>query len=87
MGAATDLLNEGLRRLIVNGVYQAAGLEVPAKANVDIVGDYQPRMFGFDGEKKGVKPDDLAVPDFSSLTAKPEKRNRRRSWSSRIRLM
>ncbi len=56
MGAATDLLNEGLRRMLVNGVYWATKLEVPAKADVAIVGDYQPTMYGFNGGKKGVKP-------------------------------
>ncbi len=61
MGAATDLQNEGLRRLIVNGVYWALGLEVPAKADVGYIGDYKPTMFGFDGFVRGVKPDDLAL--------------------------
>lgn len=59
MGAATDLLNEGLRRLLVNGAYWATGLRVPKKANVDIVGDYHPGPFGFNGFKKGVRPVDL----------------------------
>jgi hypothetical protein len=64
MGAATDLLNEGLRRLLVNGVYWAVGLEkkIPRRANVDLIGPYQPTMFGFDGFKKGVKPIDLKWP-------------------------
>ena len=34
MGAATDLENEGLRRLIVNGVYWGLGMDVPQKADV-----------------------------------------------------
>jgi hypothetical protein len=59
MGAATDLLNQGLRRLIVNGVYWAVGKKVPRHANVDLVGVYDPSNFGFDGFKKGVKPGDL----------------------------
>src|SRR6185369_10555939 len=56
MGAATDLENEGLRRLIVNAVYWGAGLAVPAKADVSLVGDYKPTMYGFDGFIKGTKP-------------------------------
>lgn len=60
MGAATDLTNESLRRLIVNAVYSFTGLEVPAKADVSLVGDYQPTAYGFGGFKKGVKPTDLA---------------------------
>ena len=58
MGAATDLENEGLRRLLVNAVYWAAGLEVPAKADVSYVGDYKPSMYGSDGYVKGVKPEE-----------------------------
>jgi type 1 glutamine amidotransferase len=55
-GAATDLANEGLRRMIVNGVYWATGLEVPAKARVDTVGAYEPLMYGFGTFRKNVKP-------------------------------
>lgn len=61
MGAATDLLNEDLRRLLVNSVYWAVGLDVPEKADVRLVGDYQPRMYGFEGFAKGVKVDDIAA--------------------------
>ena len=56
MGAATDLANEGLRRLVVNGVFWGLGLEVPAKADVGIVGGYEPLMYGPNGFHKGVKP-------------------------------
>ena len=65
MGAAVDLQNEGLRRLLVNACYWVCGLEssIPAKANVDYIGDYQPGWFGFGQFKKGVKPDDLSLKD------------------------
>jgi len=58
MGAATDLQNEGLRRLIVNACYWALGLEqqIPDKSNVDILGDYHPSPYGFNGFKKGIRP-------------------------------
>lgn len=61
MGAATDLLNEGLRRFLVNGCYWLTGLQgrIPAKANVDLVGDYRPSAFGFGGFKKGLKPGEI----------------------------
>jgi len=59
MGAATDLTNESLRRLVVNGVYWGLGLEVPEKADVTLVGDYNPTMYGFKGFKTGVKVTDL----------------------------
>ena len=59
MGSATDLQNEGLRRLIVNAAYVFTGLEVPAKADVTLVGEFKPTMYGFNGFIKGVKPGDL----------------------------
>jgi Trehalose utilisation len=63
MGAAVDLENEGLRRLLVNAAYWAVGLEreIPAKANVDYVGEYKPGWFGFGKFKPGLKPEDLAL--------------------------
>ena len=67
MGAATDLENEGLRRIIVNAVYWGVGLDVPARANVALVGDYHPTMYGFDGFQKGRKIADLAGGAESSL--------------------
>ncbi len=62
MGAATDLQDEALRRLVVNGVYWGLGLEVPAKADVNYVGLYAPTAFGFQGYRKGAKPADYALP-------------------------
>lgn len=58
MGASQDLLSEGVRRMIVNACYWALGMEarIPAKTNVDLVGDYRPLPFGFGGYRKGVKP-------------------------------
>ena len=47
IGAATDMANEGVRRLIVNAVYYQLGLNVPAKADVSPIGDYEPSAFGF----------------------------------------
>ncbi|MGB7159926.1 MAG: PVC-type heme-binding CxxCH protein [Tepidisphaeraceae bacterium] len=61
MGAATDLQSEGLRRLVVNGVYWGLGLDVPEKADVSYVGEYRPTMYGFKGYVKGVKPSDHAL--------------------------
>jgi type 1 glutamine amidotransferase len=63
MGASQDLLSEGLRRLIVNACYWAIGLEkeIPARADVRLVGPYVPTAFGFNGYKKGVTPADVAA--------------------------
>ena len=58
MGAATDLENEGLRRLLVNAAYWCLGMEsqIPDRANVDVVGTYNPTPFGFGEQTKGIMP-------------------------------
>jgi Trehalose utilisation len=65
MGASKDLESEGLRRLIVNACYWAVGLEneIPAKSNVDLVGEYHPTPFGFDKYTRGIKPSAHALPN------------------------
>jgi hypothetical protein len=62
MGASQDLASEGLRRLLVNATYWALGLEeqIPAKADVAIVGTYDPSPFKFGGHRRGIRPADLA---------------------------
>jgi iron(III) transport system ATP-binding protein len=40
---------------------EGLGLDVPEKADVTLVGDYQPTMYGFKGNKTGLKPDDFAM--------------------------
>jgi type 1 glutamine amidotransferase len=59
MGSGQDLLNEPFRRLLVNAVYWAAGMEarIDGRANVDLVGTYEPRPFKFGGAAKGLKPE------------------------------
>jgi hypothetical protein len=61
MGSATDFENEGLRRLIVNGVYWLLGLSVPERADVAYVDAYQPSFYGFNGFRKGLRPSDFAI--------------------------
>lgn len=61
MGSSVDLQNEALRRLLVNAAYWSVGLEdrIPDKAQVDIIGPYNPLPFGFGAFKKGLKPADV----------------------------
>ena len=58
MGSSTDFECEDLRRAIINAAYWTLGLEVPEKANADIVGEYKPTPYGFKSYTKGVKPSD-----------------------------
>jgi type 1 glutamine amidotransferase len=62
MGAATDLENEGVRRMLVNATYWALKMQVPGKAKVDLVGEYRPSPFKFGGSRQGLKPEDLWKP-------------------------
>ena len=64
MGAATDLLAEGTRRMIVNAVYWTLGLEDKIQldgTDVQIVGTYEPSAYGFGKHKPGVRPADHAI--------------------------
>jgi len=64
IGAAQDMENEDLRRLYVNSIYWALGLEsaIPPKADVRYVGgDWQASRFGGATFKKGLMPRDFAI--------------------------
>jgi len=64
MGAATDLSAEGTRRMLVNAAYWALDMaeQVPAGGtDVDLVGEFEPSPFAFDGFKKGVRPAEHAL--------------------------
>ena len=59
MGSAQAFTQDGSRRLIVNACFWALGMDVPEKADVGLVGEYQPTRFGFGAFRKGVAPADL----------------------------
>lgn len=66
IGSAVDFLNEDLRRLVVNSVYWATGLEdkIPEKSSVLLPSNYKPTYFGFKNEpgyfsNQRIKPSDL----------------------------
>ncbi len=63
MGASVDLNSAGLRRLIVNASYWAINMEslIDKESIVDIVGSYNPTMFGFKNGPKGLKPVDFEL--------------------------
>lgn len=60
MGAATDFLSPGVRRMIVNATYWCVGLEdkIEPDLNISLVGDFEPTRFGFGGYIKGKRPAD-----------------------------
>jgi hypothetical protein len=64
IGAAQDMESEDLRRLYVNSVYWALGLEagIPQKADVNYVGgEWKASPFGGGTFKKGLTPEDFAI--------------------------
>ena len=60
-GASTDLLSEGLRRMMVNTVFWSLKIEpkIGKLTKVDLVGSYQPTSFGFGKHKRDKKPVDF----------------------------
>jgi hypothetical protein len=71
MGAATDLLDENFRRLLVNGVYWGLEMEVPQQADVRLIGSYQPSDYSFYGFRKNVRPSELAMSSEEALADEP----------------
>jgi putative membrane-bound dehydrogenase-like protein len=57
-GTPEDLLNDGYRRLLVNGCFWAVGLEGAIKpdASISFVGPFEPNTFGNGGHARGIKP-------------------------------
>lgn len=61
LGAASDLADEDLRRLVVNAVYWSFGLFVPGRADVRVVDPYTPSPYRFGGFRRGLRPADHAI--------------------------
>jgi hypothetical protein len=62
MGAASDMVSTGTRRMLVNATYWTLGLEdkIPSESDVSIVGEFKPHAFGNNKFTKDVKPSALA---------------------------
>ena len=71
-GASEDLLNDGFRRMSVNALLWAAGLEsaITPSNEIGFVGPFQPTTYAFDGYVKNIKPADMAGWD-SPIPARP----------------
>jgi hypothetical protein len=61
-GASEDLRNDGFRRMVVNAILWAAGLEsaIAPGNDINFVGPYAPSTYSFGGFVKGQKPADMA---------------------------
>lgn len=63
LGASTDLLDEELRRILVNASYHLLQFDVPKKADVNFVGKYRPSQYGFHTDEYWLKSN-LRVEQF-----------------------
>jgi type 1 glutamine amidotransferase len=75
-GASVDLVNEDLRRLIVNATIYLTGGEVPESANVDLVDPFYPSFYGFIMDKTywsdaNRKPEDYGLGKTPSMPDPP----------------
>ena len=65
LGHPHDFFNESLRRLAIQGIFWALGLEdrIPEEGlNVDYIGDYTPNNSGFGmAYKQNVRPEDVPI--------------------------
>jgi len=57
-GTPEDILNDGYRRLVVNGCYWALGMEASIKpdSNIALVGPFKPNTFAGEAFARGIKP-------------------------------
>lgn len=69
IGAATDMVNEGVRRLLVNAVFFLMDLDVPAKADVSLIGQYNPSAYSFQKDAYWVEKN-LRVKDYAAPGSK-----------------
>ena len=61
-GASVDLLNDGFRRMAVNGILWAAGLDgsIRADGEIGFVGPFEPTRYAFDGWVPNMSASDMA---------------------------
>ena len=75
-GASVDLVDENLRRLIVNAAYQLTDQAVPTKADVSYVDPYYPSFYGFIQtpnywKNANLKPEDFGLGKTPNLPDPP----------------
>jgi len=61
-GASEDILNDGFRRMLVNGSLWCLGMDdaITPDGPIAFVGPYHPSTFSFGGHRKGIRPAALA---------------------------
>ncbi len=65
IGSSSDMVSDGVRQLMVNAVYHLLDMDVPADANVDIVGEFNPSPYSFQSDEYWAEKD-MKVSDYLS---------------------
>jgi putative membrane-bound dehydrogenase-like protein len=86
-GTSEDILNDGYRRMLVNGCFWALGMEdaIRPDANIAFVGPFKPNTFGGGAYARGIKPEMYAgfesqIPannNTKDTSPKPEKNSKK----------
>lgn len=81
-GTPEDLTNDGYRRLMINGIFWACGLEeaITSDLNIALVGPFRPNTFGNQWHARGIKPDAYAgfespIPAHNNIV-KPQRKKK-----------
>lgn len=84
-GTPEDLTNDGYRRLMINGMLWAVGLEGSITPDMDVafVGPFQPNTFGNQTHARGIRPQDYAgfnspIPAHNDLGKSAETKPRKK---------
>ena len=77
MASASDLVDESLRRLLVNGVYWGLGLDVPAKADVTPLAEWIPSKYSNNMFHPGLKAEGFVGLLPPPLTVAPAKKKKK----------
>jgi len=72
-GASEDIINDGFRRMMVNGALWCLSMDDSIKPDgrIDFVGPYNPVTFSFGGHRKNVKPSELEGWESPILSSEP----------------
>lgn len=65
IGSSSDMVNDGVRHLMVNAVYHLLDMDVPAQAAIDVVGTFNPSQYSFQTDEYWDEKN-LKVADHSS---------------------
>ena len=89
-GTSEDITNDGYRRMMVNGMLWALGMEssITPDANIDFVGPIKPNTFGNQWHVRGIKPESYAgfesqIPAHNKIQKPKKKKSKKKKDAAR----